>query len=61
MKSLKNDINIGIKMDDKSGCFVVADRTNYKSAVLNDLAKQNNISELEVDKEELMKEIESEV
>ena len=40
---------------------VLADRTDYKSAVLNDLAKQNNISELEVDKEELIKEIESEV
>ena len=39
----------------------MADRTDYKSAVLNDLAKQNNISELEVYKEELMKEIESEV
>ena len=39
----------------------MADRTEYKSAVINDLAKQSNISELEVNKEELMKEIESEV
>ena len=61
MKSLTNDINIDTKMDEKSGCFVVANRTDYKSAVLNDQAKPNNISEVEVDKEELMKEIESEV
>ena len=48
-------------MGDKSGCFVVDDRIDYKSAVINDLAKQNNISELEGDKKELIKEIESEV
>ena len=61
MKSLKTDDSIDIKMDDKSGCFVVADRIDYKSAVLNDLAKQSNISEVEVDKEELVSEVEREI
>ena len=61
MKSLKTDDSIDIKMDDKSECFVVADRINYKSAVLNDLAKQSNISEVEVDKEELVSEVEREI
>ena len=61
MKSLKTDDSIDIKMDDKSWCFVVADRIDYKSAVLNDLAKQSNISEVEVDKEELVSEVEREI
>ena len=61
IKSLKLDVNIDIKMDDKSGCFVMADMTDYKSSLLNDLVKQNNISELEMDKEELIKDIKSKV
>ena len=57
MKSLKNNETIDIKMDDKSPCFVVADKKDYISSALNDLAKQSNIQELgeDIDKEFIIK------
>ena len=63
LKSLKNDDSIDIKMDDKSPCFVVADRKDYISSALNDLSKQSNIEELseDVDKQRLIKEVEEEI
>ena len=50
-------------MDDKSPCFVVADRKDYISSALNDLTKQSNIEELseDVNKERLIKEVEKEI
>ena len=62
LKSLKDDDTIDIKLDDKSGSFVVADKTDCKAAALNDLAKQTNIIEIgQIDKEKLIKDIEDEV
>ena len=49
LKNLKNNKDIDIKMDDKSPCFVVADKTDYISSALNDLNKQSNIVELNND------------
>ena len=37
LKNLINDDKIDIKLDDKSGCFVVADLNDYVSAATNDL------------------------
>ena len=47
-KSLSNDDKIDIKLDDKSECFVVADMKDYVSAATNDLRKQPNIREINV-------------
>ena len=46
IKSLKNDDTIDIKMDDKSPCFVVADKKDYISSALNDLDKQSILRNL---------------
>ena len=52
LKSLKDDDTIDIKLDDKSGSFVVADKTDCKAAALNNLANQTNIIEIDqIDKE----------
>ena len=62
LKSLKADDTIDIKLDDKSGSFVVTNKGDYKAAAMNDLTKQNNIVEIDqIDKEQLIKDIEEEV
>ena len=44
LKELKNDDKIDIKLDDKGGGFVVADKKDYISSVKNDLDNQENIT-----------------
>jgi hypothetical protein len=57
---LKADDTIDIKLDDKRGSFVVANKVDYIAAALNDLTKQNNI--VEIDQiEQLIKHIQEEV
>ena len=46
LKSLKDDDTIEVREDDKSGTFVVCDKSDYKDAALNDLNKQTNITEV---------------
>ena len=62
IKSLKSK---EVRLDDKSGSFVVSDKNTYKEAALNDLEKQNNIAEIhsnsETDKEDIIKEIETKI
>ena len=63
IKKLKSDDTIDIKMDDKSPCFVVANKKDYISSATNDLAKQANIEELDenTDKEEIIRQVEDEI
>ncbi len=63
LKGLRDDPDIDIKLDDKSGTFVVADKVDYVSSALNDLRKQSNISQIdpETDKNEIIKQINSEI
>ena len=46
LKNLVNNETIDIKLDDKSGSFVLADKKDYISAASNDLSKQSNIQEI---------------
>ena len=50
-------------MDDKSNCFVVANKKDYVSCALNDLYKQANIEELDenFDEEQVIKDVEEEI
>ena len=62
LKSLANNEAIDIKLDDKSGSFVVADKKDYISAATNDLAKQSNIQEVNlVSVENLIQSVETEI
>ena len=62
LKNLRTDDRLDIKLDDKSGSFVVANREDYISAATNDLSKQENIQEINVGSvENLLKEIELEI
>ena len=47
IKDLKSNDSIDIKLDDKGGGFVIADKKDYKSSALNDLASQTNIHEID--------------
>ena len=61
--SLEHDDEIDIKMDDKSGSFVVADPETYHSAVLNDLEKCDQVEELpsNSDRKRIIRDIVSEI
>ena len=62
LKSLSNDERIDIKLDDKSGSFVVADKKDYISAASNDLSKQANIQETHVNNvENIVSKMETEI
>ena len=63
IKSLADDETIDIKLDDKSGAFVVADPEDYISAVTNDLNKLRQIEELpaDLDKGDIIKKVELEI
>ena len=43
LKDLKKDTDHDIKMDDKSGSFVFADKNDYVAAATLDLTNQTNI------------------
>ena len=47
IKDLKSNDSIDIKLDDKGGGFVIADKKDYESSALNDLASQTNIHEID--------------
>ena len=63
IKELKGNDNIDIKLDDKGGGFVIADKKDYESSALNDLTKQTNIHELDpaTDKSAIITEVEEEI
>ena len=62
LKNLVNNETIDIKLDDKSGSFVLADKKDYISAASNDLSKQSNIQEINVtDVENVITEVEAEI
>ena len=62
LKTLK-DPTIEIALDDKSGTFVVSDIIDHRSAAMNDLTKQTNITEVtnEINKDDTIKHIEEEI
>ena len=57
IKELKENDDIDIKLDDKGGGFVVADKKDYISSVLSDLANQHNIQETVVNKVDMIAEV----
>ena len=61
IKELKENYDIDIKLDDKGGGFVVADKKDYISSVLSDLANQHNIQETVVNKVDMIAEVENEI
>ena len=61
IKELKENDDIDIKLDDKGGGFVVADKKDYISSVLSDLANQHNIQETFVNKVDMIAEVENEI
>ena len=63
IKELKDNDNIDIKLDDKGGGFVIADKKDYESSALNDLANQTNIHEIDPasDKSAIISEVEKEI
>jgi hypothetical protein len=62
LEGLKKDASRDIKLDDKSGCFVVADTADYVKADTNSLDKLSSVEKVNIDdKCRLVKEIESEV
>ena len=48
LKNLLIDETVDIKLDDKSGSIVVADKKDYISTASNDISKQSNIQEIHV-------------
>ena len=62
LKNLVDDERIDIKLDDKSGSFVIADKKDYISAAENDLSKQHNIQEINVTNvENIIEKVETEI
>ena len=63
IEELKANDSIDIKLDDKGGGFVVADKEDYISSALNDLGKQRNINEIDpnTDKIALIENVEEEI
>ena len=63
IKELKENDTMDIKLDDKGGGFVIADTRDNISRALNNLENQANINEVryDVDKEEVIKEDETEI
>ena len=63
IKDLKSNDSIDIKLDDKGGGFVIADKKDYESSALNDLASQTNIHEIDAstDKTAIIKDVEEEI
>ena len=43
LRNNRDDDTIEVREDDKSGTFVICDKSDYKDAALNDLNKQTNI------------------
>ena len=52
-----------MREDDKSGTFVVCDKSDYKDAALNDLNKQTNIFEVtgQVEPSDIIQQVEEEI
>ena len=63
LKELKNDDKIDIKLDDKGGGFVVADKKDYISSVKNDLDNQENITvvDQQTDRKNIIRNVNSEI
>ena len=62
LEGLKNDEVHDIKLDDKSGSFVFADKSDYISAANNDIYKQTNIQETNVNSvDNMLKEVANEI
>ena len=63
LKELKNDDKIDIKLDDKGGGFVVADKKDYISSVKNDLDNQENITVVDpqTDRKNIIRNVNSEI
>ena len=62
LEGLKKIEDQDIKLDDKSGSFVLADKPDYISAASNDLSKQQNIQETNVNNvENIITEMEVEI
>ena len=60
---MKDNVSIDIKLDDKGVGFVIADRKDYESSALNDLANQTNIHEIDssTDKATIIREVEEQI
>ena len=62
LEGLKNDEVHDIKLDDKSASFVFADKSDYISAANNDIYKQTNIQETNVNSvDNMLKEVANEI
>ena len=62
LENLNKNDKRDIKLDDKSGCFVIADMDDYKSAALNSLENLDSVEEVTgLNTEDVVKEIEAEV